>query len=101
MNAKNLIGGFIAGAAIGVAAGLLMAPASGVKTRKKLVSNGMKVKKSVVDYVEDSIDSLRTQLNKKIDQVSGRAKDTVNYAADKAESFTNVANGAKTTRTNG
>jgi len=97
MNAKNLIGGFIAGAAMGVAAGLLLAPASGVKTRKKLVTDGMKVKKNVVDYVESSIDTLRSQFNRKIDQVSGRAKDTVNYAADKAESFTSSASNAANT----
>ena len=91
MNAKNLIGGFIAGAALGVAAGLLMAPASGVKTRRRLLNDGMKVKKSVVDYVETSIEGLRSQFNKKIDQVSGRAKDSVNYAADKAESLATKA----------
>jgi gas vesicle protein len=96
MNAKNLIGGFIAGAALGVAAGLLLAPASGTKTRKKLMTDGMKVKKNVVDYVESSIESLRSQFNRKIDQVSGRAKDTVNYAADKAESYTSAANSAAT-----
>lgn len=91
MNAKNLIGGFIAGAALGVAAGLLMAPASGVKTRRKLLNDGMKVKKSVVDYVESSIEGLRSQFNKKIDQVSGRAKDSVSYAADKAENLATKA----------
>jgi gas vesicle protein len=94
MNAKNLIGGFIVGAALGAAAGLLLAPTSVVKTRRKLVNNGMKVKKSVVDYVESSIDTLRSQINRKIDQATGRAKDTVNYAADRAESLTSSASNA-------
>jgi len=57
MNARNLIGGFIAGAALGVLAGLLMAPYSGQKARKKLVRGSMRVKKNVVDYVENSLDS--------------------------------------------
>ena len=87
MNAKNLIGGFIVGAALGAAAGLLLAPTSGEKTRRNLVKGSQKVKKSVVDYVEGSIESLRSQINKRIDQVTGRAKDTVNYAADKAENI--------------
>lgn len=85
MNAKNLIGGFIAGAALGVAAGLLLAPASGEKTRRKLVKGSMKIKKNVVDYVEDSIDSLRTQVNKRIDQVTqvaGKAKESITNGAD-------------------
>ena len=106
MNAKNLIGGFIVGAALGAAAGLLLAPASGVKTRRKLANNGMKVKRSVVDYVESSIDTLRSQINRKIDQATGRAKDTVNYAADKAESLTSsaansVSNAANKVRNHG
>jgi gas vesicle protein len=88
MNAKNLIGGFITGAAIGVAAGLLLAPASGEKTRRKLMKNSMKVKKNVVDYVENSMDSLRTQFNKKMDQVTSRAKDTVNHVTERAEALT-------------
>jgi gas vesicle protein len=74
MNAKNLIGGFIAGAALGAAAGLLLAPATGQQTRKKLMKGSMKMKKNVVDYVEHSIDTLRGQINKRIDQVTGRDK---------------------------
>jgi gas vesicle protein len=101
MNAKNLIGGFLVGAALGAAAGLLLAPASGMKTRRKLANNGMRVKKNVVDYVESSIDSLRSQFNKKIDQVSGRAKDTVNYAADRAESLTTSAANSTKARNHG
>jgi gas vesicle protein len=32
---KNLIGGFIAGAALGIAVGMLLAPNDGKKTRQK------------------------------------------------------------------
>jgi gas vesicle protein len=84
MNAKNLIGGFIVGAALGAAAGLLLAPASGERTRKKLVKGSMKVKKNVVDYVENSIEGLRSQVNRRIDQVAGKAKDTLNNGAEAA-----------------
>jgi len=85
MNAKNLIGGFLAGAAIGVAAGLLMAPYSGAKARRKLVRGSMKVKKNVVDYVENSIDSLRSQFNDKIDTIAKRGKETINGAAERVK----------------
>jgi len=109
MNAKNLIGGFIVGAALGAAAGLLLAPASGEKTRRNLAKGSQKVKKNVVDYVEGSIESLRGQVNRRIDQITGRAKDGVNYAADKAESVigagassaANVANAANKARNHG
>ena len=36
METKNLIGGLLAGAAIGVAVGILLAPRSGQQTRKKI-----------------------------------------------------------------
>lgn len=85
MNAKNIIGGFIAGAALGVAAGLLLAPYSGERTRKKLVKGGMKMKKNVVDYVENSIGSLRDQFNQKIDLLARRGKDSINHASEKVK----------------
>lgn len=85
MEAKNIIGGFIAGAAIGVAAGLLLAPASGVKTRRKLMKNSMKVKDNVVDYVESSLDAIRAQFNDKIDAIARRGKETINHASDKVK----------------
>lgn len=85
MNARNLIGGFLAGAAIGVAAGLLMAPYSGQKARRKLVKGSMKVKKNVVDYVENSLDGLRSQFNDKIDKVAKRSKEVLNHASEKVK----------------
>ncbi|MEI9917810.1 MAG: YtxH domain-containing protein [Bacteroidota bacterium] len=85
MNTKKLIGGLLVGVAIGAAAGLLMAPYSGAKTRRKLVRGSMKVKKNVVDYVEDSIDSLRSQFNDQIDTIARRGKETINGAAEKVK----------------
>ena len=85
MDAKKMIGGFLAGAAIGVAAGLLMAPYSGAKARRKLVRGSMKVKKNVVDYVENSLEGIRSQFNDKIDQVAKRGKEAFNHAAEKVK----------------
>lgn len=85
MNARNLIGGFIAGAALGVAAGLLMAPYSGAKSRRKLIKGSQKIKKNVVDYVENSIEGLRDQVNSKIETIAKRTKDTINGAAEKVK----------------
>jgi gas vesicle protein len=85
MSSKNLIGGLLAGAVIGVAAGLLMAPYSGAKTRRKLVRGSMKVRKNVVDYVEDSIDGLRSQFNDKIDTIAKRGKETINGAVERVK----------------
>ncbi|HMJ71619.1 MAG TPA: YtxH domain-containing protein [Cyclobacteriaceae bacterium] len=85
MNARNLIGGFIAGAALGVAAGLLMAPYSGEKSRRKIMRGSAKIKKNVVNYVEQSLDSIRTQVNDKIDRLAKAGKDTLNHASEKVK----------------
>jgi gas vesicle protein len=85
MNARNLIGGFIAGAAIGVAAGLLMAPYSGEKSRRKLMRGSSKIKKNVVNYVEQSLDTIRTQVNDKIDRIAKTGKDTLNHVSEKVK----------------
>jgi gas vesicle protein len=85
MEAKNLIGGFIAGAALGVAAGLLLAPYSGERTRKKLVKGSSKLRKNVIDYVETSMDDMRSQFNDKIDQLARRGKETLNHASEKVK----------------
>jgi gas vesicle protein len=84
---KKLIGGLMAGAALGIAVGLLLAPRSGDKTRKKLVNDSLKIKDDVLSTVEGSIDSLRRQFNSKFDQIArgGKeaVKETANYANEK------------------
>jgi gas vesicle protein len=85
MNARNLIGGFLAGAALGVAAGLLMAPYSGAKARRKIMRGSQKIKKNVIDYVENSLDGIRSQFNDKIDKIAKRSKDTINHASEKVK----------------
>jgi len=84
-NAKKLIGGLIAGAAIGIAIGVLLAPSSGAKTRKKLMRNSFRLKDDVVSSVDDTIDSLRKQFNRKIDQLAAGSKDAINHAREKVK----------------
>lgn len=83
MEAKKMIGGLLVGAAMGFAAGILLAPSSGERTRKKLIKGSMKVKKNVTDYVEDSMDTLRSQVNEKIDTIAKRSKEVINHAGEK------------------
>jgi len=85
MNAKNLIGGMILGAALGVAAGLLLAPVSGEKTRKRLLKGSEKLKNTVKNYVETSVNGLRDQFNEKIDQFAKRGKETINHVSEKVK----------------
>jgi gas vesicle protein len=85
MKLKRVIGGLLVGVAIGAAAGLLMAPYSGAKTRRKLVRGGVRAKRNVMSYVEHSIDNLRSQFNDKIDTIARRGKETINGAAERVK----------------
>jgi gas vesicle protein len=85
MNAKNLIGGMIVGIALGVAAGLLLAPSSGEKTRKKLVKGSMKLKNNVKDYVKSSVGALGDQFNAKIEQLAKTGKETINHVSERVK----------------
>ncbi|MEO5978504.1 MAG: YtxH domain-containing protein [Chryseolinea sp.] len=84
-NTKKLIGGLIAGAALGIAVGLLLAPRSGVKTRKKLMGGSLRMKDDVLSSVEDSLDTLRKQFNHKIDQLAKSGKEIINNASEKVK----------------
>lgn len=84
-DAKSLIGGLLAGAAIGLAAGILLAPGSGAQTRKKLVKGSSKLKDEVLSSVEDSLDALREQFNAKIDKLAGKGKEAINHTSERVK----------------
>ncbi len=73
-NGVKILTGFSLGLLTGAVAGLLYAPEKGDKTRKKLKKN---VDKSYKDSLK-KIDELKSTLNKEIDTVSAKGKDTVN-----------------------
>jgi gas vesicle protein len=84
-DSKNLIGGLIAGTAMGIAIGMLLAPTSGNETRKKIADGSVKLKDDVMTSVDESIESLRNQFNKRADMLAKGGKDLVNHASDKAK----------------
>jgi gas vesicle protein len=83
MNAKDLIGGLLAGAAIGVAVGLLLAPKSGKQTREDWASGSRKLTNSIKDSVEDSLESMKGKFNAGVEEVTKRGKDTANNLGEK------------------
>lgn len=85
MDSKNLIGGLLAGAAIGVAIGMLLAPSSGKKTRKRIVDESLKLKDDLMGSVDDSIKSLKGRFNYGVDEVAKKGKETINTANDRAK----------------
>lgn len=70
----KVIGGFVVGALAGVAAGLLMAPESGDKTRKKLRKEVGKFADNLTQDMEKKIDHLKDDYNEKIDHLANYGK---------------------------
>lgn len=73
------------GAAVGITAGLLLAPRSGERTKKKLMKGSVKLKKDVVNYIDGSLEDLRNQFNAKIDQLAKRSKETITHVSDRVK----------------
>ncbi|MBA4057517.1 MAG: hypothetical protein C0490_22570 [Marivirga sp.] len=84
-NSRNLVGGLMAGAAIGIAIGILLAPKAGDKTRKQIVDGSLKLKDDLINTVNDSVETLRKQFNSKIDQLSKSSKEVANHASEKVK----------------
>jgi gas vesicle protein len=85
MESRNLIGGLLAGAAIGVAVGILLAPRSGDQTRKKIKRDSKHLMGGLKHSVEDSIDTLRDQYNHGIDELAKRSKGTIANVSDRVK----------------
>jgi gas vesicle protein len=84
-DSKNLIGGLIAGTAMGIAIGMLLAPASGEKTRRRIVDGSVKLKDDLMTSVDDSIETLKKQFNTRADMLAKGGKDFINHASEKAK----------------
>lgn len=84
-NMKKAVGILMAGAAIGVAIGILLAPGSGAKTRKKIVDGSTKLKDDVLHAVNSSVESIKQQFNTKVDQMAKAGKEVVNHASEKVK----------------
>ena len=85
MNAKSLIGGILAGAAVGVAIGMLLAPASGEKTQKKIMKGARKLGDSLMGTAEGSIRAVKDRFNSKVDEYAQRGKEGINIASERAK----------------
>ena len=86
MEAKNLIGGLLVGAAVGVVIGMLIAPDSGKESRRKLMQGSRKLVDGVKGSIEDSVDSLKDRFNSGIYELARKGKDVLNITNDRAKS---------------
>lgn len=66
--------GFIFGAAVGVAAGMLFAPRSGVDTRKRIEKKAREYSEDLTKKVTEKIDDLKGQMNDLATEAKSRVK---------------------------
>ncbi|HVU98200.1 MAG TPA: YtxH domain-containing protein [Puia sp.] len=66
-NTSKILLGFIAGAAIGGALGILLAPDKGSETRRRIAERGSEIGDSIADFGE----SVKEKFNDVVDGVKG------------------------------
>jgi gas vesicle protein len=71
MNTSKTLLGFITGAAIGAALGILFAPDKGTETRRKISESGNDALDSLKDKFNDFVDGVKD----KFDRAKGEAED--------------------------
>ncbi len=87
----NVILGTLVGAAVGFAAGILLAPSKGSKTRGKLSEKGEDLKKSITDAADRAVASLKDlresaeRIVKKSDELKKPARSKANKMDDAFE----------------
>jgi gas vesicle protein len=84
-DSKSLIGGLIAGTAMGIAIGMLLAPASGESTRRRIVDGSVKLKDDLLTTVDDSMENLKKQFNTRADMLAKGGKEIINHASEKTK----------------
>lgn len=85
MNSKEMIGGLLAGAAIGIAVGILLAPASGKTTIEKLMKGSRKLTDDLQGNAAESIDALKDRYNSGVEHVSKKGKEMINQGNDRVK----------------
>lgn len=80
---KSLIGGVLIGGAIGVVAGLLLAPQSGQKLRRRIARGTSDLTDDVVESVSETIDTVKTQFNDKLNKLAANGKAALNSVAER------------------
>jgi gas vesicle protein len=77
--------GIIVGLAVGAVIGVLLAPESGQKTRKRISSESDSFFKDLQDQLQSGLESIKNQYNDYVDSAAGKTQDLVSQAKRKAK----------------
>jgi gas vesicle protein len=78
----KVIGGVILGATLGVATGLMLAPRSGRKTRKKLKAESKRLANELIEKANESLDSAKKAYNQKVDEYTKNGKSSIDHLTE-------------------
>lgn len=76
--------GILVGLAVGAVVGLLLAPESGKKTRKKISSESDSFFKDLQDQLQTGLENIKSQYNDYVDSAESKVKDTVKQVKRRA-----------------
>ena len=68
---RNVILGFLAGAAAGAIAGILLAPDKGSATRRKIVDQTKKITSDIGDNISEKYNNFKDYVSDMLDNVKG------------------------------
>jgi gas vesicle protein len=100
MSAKSTLAIALTALAAGAALGVLLAPASGKDTRKKLVRKGTDLRERLSDMLDEGGD-LIDKLKGDASELANKAKDTANTSKDRVKEAAAEASSAQRTTANG
>jgi len=72
--ALKVLAGFAIGAITGAAVGILTAPDSGVRTRKKLKKDAQRFAEDISDTALKKFSEVKNEINEKLDEVLAKGK---------------------------
>ncbi len=77
--------GILVGLAVGAVVGILLAPESGNKTRKRISSESDSFFKDLQDQLQSGLENIKSQYNDYIDSASGKTQELVSQAKKRAK----------------
>lgn len=72
----KILGGFLAGAALGAVAGILLAPDSGANTRMKVVDESKRLTDKLTDSISKSLGLIQKEAKSKINEAKSVLEET-------------------------
>lgn len=79
----KIIGSLLIGITLGAATGLLLAPRSGKKTRKKIKAESKRMADELIENANESLANAKRNYNKKLEEYVKTGKASINNLSDR------------------